>query len=472
MDVVPSPSRKRRAIWWTAVAALIASLATFAAYRRWVGMVVSVVVAERSPLTQTIVTSGRVRPPARATLASLVAGRVVELGAREGTHVDAEKMLFSLDDTEAKATLAQAEAMLEEATAQNKEVRVYSSKDAAEAVVRARARLAEAERTHERIQTLYEAGVTGRETLEEAGTSLSLAKSELRGAQLLQSGVKGTKLVRAEAVRNQAQAAKAAAEVRLGYHRVTAPFEGVITQRFIEVGDIVAAGEAAFEMIRKGSTELEIEPDERSLALLKEGQSARASAEAFPDKQFAARVSYIAPAVDPRRGTIQVRLAVDKAPPYLRSDMTVSVEIIVAEKEDVITLPIDAVRALASEEPWVLVLENHTAVRRNVVTGAIGATNTKSPRASRRERRSSLLPKTLRLVTVRGPSRRPASVCRLVFGGTNPSRRSAADFAHCRGRWYWRRSHCISHVIDIWPSGEPDRQDSGNPGPYRHRTSP
>jgi HlyD family secretion protein len=52
-------------------------------------------------------------------------------------------------------------------------------------------------------------------------------------------------------------------------------------------------------LLREGPVELSITPDERNLADLRVGQSAVASAEAFPDRPFDARVSYLAPAVDP-----------------------------------------------------------------------------------------------------------------------------------------------------------------------------
>ena len=57
-----------------------------------------------------------------------------------------------------------------------------------------------------------------------------------------------------------------------------------------------------------GETELMVQPDERNLAFLEVGQPAVAVADAFPREPFPAEVRYIAPSIDPARGTVEVRL--------------------------------------------------------------------------------------------------------------------------------------------------------------------
>jgi HlyD family secretion protein len=244
------------------------------AWPRLVGPEVEVVVAERGRFVQSIVTSGRVRPPARATLATLVAGRVAAIDADEGQKIRAGQALMRLDDGEAQATLDQAKAAVDAASAQNRQVRTVNVKDAREAVTRAQTRLDEAQRTHARIQQLFTAGAVPRETLEDAGTSLSLAESELRAAQSQQADVAGPRRAGSNAAKHQAEAALAAAEVRFSYQRLTSPFEGVVIERLVEQGDVVQAGMPAFVVVRQGATELIVEPDERNLALLAVGQLA------------------------------------------------------------------------------------------------------------------------------------------------------------------------------------------------------
>ena len=69
-----------------------------------------------------------------------------------------------------------------------------------------------------------------------------------------------------------------------------------------------------------------------------------------------------------------MRLAVPAPPAYLRPDMTVSVEIVVAERASTTILPADAVRGLAEGKPWILVVQGAHAERRDVAVGMSGDT--------------------------------------------------------------------------------------------------
>ncbi len=369
-----SKRQRHRVFLWISAGVLVLGGSVALAWPRLAGPRVAVVTAERGPFVQTIVTSGRVRPPARATLATLVGGRVASIGANEGQKIRAGQELLQLDDGEARANLDQSRAAVDAASAQVRQVRTVSLKDAREALARAQTRLDETQRTHARIMRLFAGGAATRETLEDAGTALSLAESELRAAQNQEADIAGTRRASSNAAKHQAEAALAASRARFAYHRLTAPFDGVVLERLVEQGDVVQAGMPAFVVVRQGDTELVVEPDERNLALLAVGQAATASSEAFPDDRFAAQVVYIAPAVDPRRGTIEVRLAVPAPPEYLRPDMTVSVEITVAEQADATILPAAAVRELAGGSPWILVVQDAHAQRRDVAIGLSGDT--------------------------------------------------------------------------------------------------
>lgn len=87
------------------------------------------------------------------------------------------------------------------------------------------------------------------------------------------------------------------------------------------------------------------------------GQEAIASADAFASQPFAARVSLIAEAVNPLKGTVEVRLSIPAPPPFLRQDMTVSVEIEVARRSSALSIPTESVQALHGEHPSVLKIQ-------------------------------------------------------------------------------------------------------------------
>jgi HlyD family secretion protein len=170
----------------------------------------------------------------------------------------------------------------------------------------------------------------------------------------------------------ESEARLAAAQVRLAQTRVVAAQAGLVLGRLVERGDIVRVGDTLFDLAGDGETEIVIEPDERNLAWLRVGQTGKASADAYPDQVFDASITYIAPAVDRQRGSIEVRLRVPDPPATLRPDMTVSVDLTVASRKNALTVPTDAIRDAATPMPWVFVVDAGRVVRRDVTVGIAG----------------------------------------------------------------------------------------------------
>ena len=123
-----------------------------------------------------------------------------------------------------------------------------------------------------------------------------------------------------------------------------------------------------------GEIQLVVQIDEKNLGLVALANKALASAEAYPDKTFPAEVVYVSPAVNLQRGSMEVKLRVAPAdaPPYLREDMTVSVDIEVARKKDAVVLPLRFVRDLEGAAPWVLKVDGGSARRQPVKIGLRG----------------------------------------------------------------------------------------------------
>jgi HlyD family secretion protein len=95
-------------------------------------------------------------------------------------------------------------------------------------------------------------------------------------------------------------------------------------------------------------------------------------ADAYPNQPFPARINFIAPSIDPQRGTVEVRLAVDPAPEFLRQDMTVSVNVETARRERTITIPNDALSTVQGEQAQVLLLDDGKLQRRQITLGLRG----------------------------------------------------------------------------------------------------
>ena len=146
--------------------------------------------------------------------------------------------------------------------------------------------------------------------------------------------------------------------------------------RHAEPGDLVQPGQVLFEMAGDGTTEVLVALDEKNLEVLALGQSARCIADAYPRQPFAAELDFIAPSIDPQRGTVEVRLAVAAAPDFLRQDMTVSVNIQTGAQASAIVVPNDALANLDGEHPHVWVVEQGRAVRRELQLGLRGLVQT------------------------------------------------------------------------------------------------
>ena len=112
--------------------------------------------------------------------------------------------------------------------------------------------------------------------------------------------------------------------------------------------------------------------DEKNLGLIKIGETAMASADAYPDQKFEAKVSYINPSVDITRASIEVKLNVTNAPAFLRQDMTVSVDIEVAKSNNTLVTGTRFVHDLQTGQPWVLAADHGRAVKKPVKTGLRG----------------------------------------------------------------------------------------------------
>lgn len=341
---------------------------------RWRGPDVETIAPQRTDIVQTLVAIGRVAAPAEVVFAARESTKITRVEVDEGDHVSAGATIVQMDQAEAEAIVTQAQAALQQAQARTRQVATIAAPSAAASLREARANLDETRRELERDEALFRSGNLNEGEVDLARTAVTVARNRARTAELAQAAVSksGADWQGAIAAEMFAEAGLVAAQARLERLRILAPAAGTLLERSVEVGDVVQLGTKLARMALDGPTRLVIEPDERNLQTVALGQRAVASAEAFSDERFDAVVEFIAPAVDAVRGTIEVRLAVPVPPAYLRTDMTVSVEIEVARASDTLAVPLAAVRDLASGQPWALVVQDGVAVRRDLEIGLRG----------------------------------------------------------------------------------------------------
>jgi len=353
---------------------LLVVLAAFAAMSLLAGKAVTTVTPIRQDLTETVISSGRVITPERIGLGAELVGNLAQVLVEEGDRVKAGQVLARIDDAEQRAALEQARRSQEEAEAAVARLNQVGRPVSDQALIQAEANLAQALAEFERVKRLADAGFYNQSKLDEARRAADSARAAREAAQAQAQGNRpqGVEARLAAARLAQAAASRALAEAKLANTVIRAPAGGVVTRKLAESGDIVTQGKKLFEMAADGETQVILQIDEKNLGHLAVGQRAGVVADAYPGQAFDAEIFHIAPAVDPEKGSVEVKLRVPAPPAFLKPDMTVSAEIRVGSRHQALSLPAEAVRDAASAKPWVLVVEGGRAARRPVTLGVRG----------------------------------------------------------------------------------------------------
>ncbi len=377
----PPPSRQplSRRLWawrWRlALLLLLLALAGRAATPWLLGPVVAPLPVVRGALVQSVVAAGRVETPHRVNIGSQITGTVVEVPVQQGQAVAAGQLLVVLEDREAQAAAEQAAGAVAQAEARLRQIIEVTLPVAQESLRQAEANFLNAQQQYSRAERLRAGGFETQVQLDNARRTLDVAEAQLRAARFQEAANSpgGTEQVLATTALRQAQAALQVALSRLDYTRIRAPEAGTLIGRNVERGWVVQPNQVLMVLSPTGETQIVVQIDERNLGRIALGQRALVSADAFPDRRFEAELTYVNPSVDAQRAAVEVKLRVPAPPEYLRQDMTVSVDIAVAERADALILPASAVHGATGPEPWVLKLENGRARRQPVRLGLRGA---------------------------------------------------------------------------------------------------
>ena len=325
----------------------------------WIEKILPVEVRSGS-IVQTIVASGHVESPHRIHISAQVTGTISDVPVSEGQSVKKGQMLFQLEDAEAQAALKQAQATLQLARNNLRQMSELKLPLALQAYNQGWVNYESAKQHWMRSMALYDKGFIGEAAKDDSQQRFRIAESQLSivQQQFMSLQEDGSEMSLALANVNQAHAAVEVAMARLSYHRIRSPRSGVLISRNVQVGDGAQPGKVFMTLSPEGTKELVLQIDEKNIQWLKINQVAQVVADAFPDQKFMARLSYINPGIDPQRGSVTVKLQVLNAPVDLKQDMTVSVDIEIQRSDDAILIPMSVVQDEASSRPWVMRIEN------------------------------------------------------------------------------------------------------------------
>ncbi|HTZ79317.1 MAG TPA: efflux RND transporter periplasmic adaptor subunit [Stellaceae bacterium] len=294
------------AVWWT----LRATVTT-----RYVAVPVG-----HGVVARTVTATGTVNPELTIIVGSYVSGVIQQLFCDYNTEVKAGQICAKIDPRPYQVVVDQAKANLGVAQAQ-------LEKD--------KANLAYAKANNERNQWLAQRDSVSKDAAD-------LAKSGY-GQALAQVGLDEANIA-------QRQAELDAADVNLGYTDIVSPVDGTVVSRNVTQGQTVAASfqTPTLFLIATDLTRMEVDTNvsESDIGGIKEGNKARFTVDAFPKRVFEGKVTQVrqSPQTVQNVVTFDVVVGVDNSDLALKPGMTASTQIIVAERDDVLRVPNQALR--------------------------------------------------------------------------------------------------------------------------------
>jgi RND family efflux transporter MFP subunit len=262
-----------------------------------------------SSLSRDVTVSGVVEPLRTVGVNSQLSSTVLFVGAEEGDRVAAGQVLARLEAAELRAAVASAEA--------NQEV---------------------AEAAWERARQLYEEQI------------VTLVEYERDRAAF----------AAAEATLDQLR-------TRLGYATIQSPLTGVVLEKNVEAGDLVASQQQLFRVADISTLVVRVGVSELDVVQLSNGDTVEVILDAFPDQPVRGRIRRVFPAADPQSRLVPVEVALEPGSPA-RPGFLARVELRFDARHEIPVIPAAAV-VRGEGGQAVFVVQDGRAQRRSVQVG-------------------------------------------------------------------------------------------------------
>lgn len=241
-------------------------------------------------------------------LSSRVSGEVLTVGVTDFQRVKAGDLLIQIDPADYEAQAAQAEAAVAAAQAaldnlaNQIELQYATIAQAQAARLSAEALEVEARQEQERQQSLSQTESGTRQRLEQAVAAYAKAQADVRASRAVIAAqqhqlevLQGTRKQRAADVA-AAKATLAGTRLKLGYTKITAPFDGVVGERQVQPGDYVNIGTNLINVVPLPKVYVIANYKETQLTHVAPGQPVEITVDSFPREKLRGRVARIAPA--------------------------------------------------------------------------------------------------------------------------------------------------------------------------------
>jgi HlyD family secretion protein len=371
----------------------------------------------RQDLTQTVASTGEIKPKKSVNISSNAMGRIVRMPVKEGDHVRQGDLLISLESIQTAADVEAAQAMLAagqteldamESQIKSNEAAIATSK--AE-IARAESDLSRSKLNLDRAESLSKDGLIPREQYDHTKADYDVSVTQLNAAK--------ARLAQAEAQAAQTLKQKDGTKLRLAQQRtsliraqdqlekttITSPLNGIITYLPVNEGEIAIIGvqnqpgTTLMTIADMSVITAEVKVDETDIVNVHLGQEAEIKVDALSDRVLKGHVSDVGNSAVNRSGTnsnqggnqeakdFKVVITLDQPPDELRPGLSCTARIITARTKQVLTIPIQALTVREFDDPsdplkkkkiekeGVYVLKDNTAVFKQVKTGITGTTD-------------------------------------------------------------------------------------------------
>jgi len=262
---------------------------------------------------------GVVDPLIKVDVKSTVSGRIVQLKVREGALVRSGEVLAEVEpDVNQAQTLSDVKGSVSQASVSFKN----------------------AERDFAQQAELFKSGLISDQAFRAARTTRDLAEEHFKSAQ-----------TRYQIVEDRGIPISGNASTQLA--RVTAPMNGVVIKRGVELGDTITsgvssfnAGTVVFTVADLGSLIVKVNLNEVDIAKVKVGQPVRITLDAYPQRAFTGKVRFLAPAADlvDKIKVFRVEVALDELTDAFRTGMSANVEILGEKRDKAVSIPLEALQ--------------------------------------------------------------------------------------------------------------------------------
>ena len=353
---------------------------------------------ERGEIRLTVTSTGRVVANLDVEIKCKASGEVVEVPFDVSDPVGKDKLVVKIDPTEEQRHTKQAAVALAASQAKLAQADlglliaerdlVTARKQAQVTLKAAQARASDARARAARKKKLLDKKLVSEDEHATAETAAILADAEFATAQLkleqldsqelaLEDKRQEVKLVQAQV--DSDEIAQTLAQQRLQDTTVIAPISGVVTTRSVQKGQIISSG---ISNVGGGTTVLTLSDlsrifvlasvDESDIGKVLVGLPVDVTADAYPGKQFTGKVERIAPKGVNTSNVVTFEVKIEvigKGKALLKPEMTANVEILVAQKDDALIVPAEAVSRKGRQQIAVVANDDGTTEERPVKTG-------------------------------------------------------------------------------------------------------